>query len=154
MIDIAYLAFNRLEFTVQSFPTMVENTDWGHVSSLSIYDAGSTDGTLDFLRECREEYWPFKPNVSLTRCKRDDFQVMRTVTRTIDGHTVIIVDNDMLLPPGWESADQATVLSRIPTEPWKCLAKVYVYRRWQSESKPYAEEQSALWSWWNPKVYA
>ena len=49
VVDLMYVAFNRLEFTKESFASLRENTDWRLVNELWIYDDGSTDGTREYL---------------------------------------------------------------------------------------------------------
>jgi len=51
VVDIMYLACNRLEFTKASFEAMRDNTDWFYCHSLWVYDDGSTDGTREYLEE-------------------------------------------------------------------------------------------------------
>jgi len=50
-VDLLYLACNRLEFTRETFATLVRNTDWDLVHELFVMDDGSTDGTRQWLRE-------------------------------------------------------------------------------------------------------
>ena len=48
-VDLLYLAWNRLEFTRETFATLVTNTDWQYVRELVICDDGSQDGTREWL---------------------------------------------------------------------------------------------------------
>ena len=51
MIDILFVAFNRLPYTIESFEALIRNTNWLHVERLFVQDDGSTDGTIDYLHE-------------------------------------------------------------------------------------------------------
>jgi len=51
VIDLLYVAFNRLEMTRESFAALVANTDWSQVARLFVHDDGSTDGTREYLEE-------------------------------------------------------------------------------------------------------
>lgn len=55
MIDILYVAYNRLEMTVESFTALTRNTNWRSVRRLYIHDDGSTDGTSEYLDAARHE---------------------------------------------------------------------------------------------------
>lgn len=51
MLDILFIAFNRLEMTRESFYALAVNTDWEPVHRLYVHDDGSKDGTYEWLRE-------------------------------------------------------------------------------------------------------
>ena len=48
-VSLLFPAFNRLEFTKQSWAALMANTDWSLVSEFHVYDDGSTDGTREWL---------------------------------------------------------------------------------------------------------
>src|SRR5436305_11761659 len=48
-VDFLYLAFNRREFTMETFSTLLWTTDWKYVNEFFVYDDGSTDGTREWL---------------------------------------------------------------------------------------------------------
>ncbi len=110
MIDLLYLAHNRLEFTKASVAALVANTDWSQVRRVHVYDDDSTDGTREFLEEAK---WPVyrvlccgKPggpvaimNHFLTQEPRDVFAK---------------IDNDTMVPPGWLN-ECLTVMEQNPT---------------------------------------
>src|SRR5262245_55562958 len=48
-VDLLYLACNRLEFTQETFATLLVNTDWHYVRELFVCDDGSVDGTRQWL---------------------------------------------------------------------------------------------------------
>ncbi|RPH38356.1 glycosyltransferase family 2 protein [bacterium] len=97
MIDIIYLAFNRLEFTKASMAAMLANTEWAKVRKLIVYDDGSTDGTREYLKSV-------------------DYPVqVEFVFESLGGPVAITnhylshspsdvfakIDNDTMLPPHW-----------------------------------------------------
>ena len=51
MIDILYVACNRLAYVQQTFPVLLANTDWSQVGTLYVADDRSKDGTAEYLRE-------------------------------------------------------------------------------------------------------
>lgn len=97
MIDILFLAHNRLEYTRESLKTLIRNTDWDIVRKFVIYDDASTDGTREFLasmqcpkREFRAGAFGGPVDVMNDYLSRDYFAGM-----------VAKVDNDTMVPPGW-----------------------------------------------------
>lgn len=55
MIDILYVSYNRLAYTRETFSALIANTDWDEVEGLFVHDAGSTDGTWDYLLEAFDD---------------------------------------------------------------------------------------------------
>ncbi len=53
MIDILFLAHNRLAFTKACMENLVANTEWSEVARLVIYDDNSTDGTRELLQHAK-----------------------------------------------------------------------------------------------------
>lgn len=104
MIDLLYLAFNRLEFTRKSYETMLANTDWSRIDRLVIYDDGSSDGTREYLKE-QLTHAPVKAALYQSQ-NLGPVGIMSTylqltqVAGENDG-IFIKIDNDVLLPPGW-----------------------------------------------------
>jgi glycosyltransferase involved in cell wall biosynthesis len=110
-VDLLYLAYNRLEFTCESFTTLVGTTDWGLVRRLSVYDDGSRDGTEQWLAAAL-------PGIPApTRLVHSRFgspiAAMRHWIETSDAPILAKTDNDAMLPPGWLRASLA-VLERHP----------------------------------------
>jgi glycosyltransferase involved in cell wall biosynthesis len=98
-VDLLYLACNRLEFTRESFTTMLANTDWERVHELFIMDDGSKDGTWEWLNaQAKEAPAP-------TRCVRTSFgspvAVMAHFIELASAPVLAKIDNDVMLPPGW-----------------------------------------------------
>lgn len=105
MIDLLYLAYNRLEFTRKSFDTMLANTSWTNVDRLLIYDDGSTDGTREFLEQ-QAAVFRFSPRPGAVQFIKTEglgpVGVMNhyLATANYDG-TFAKIDNDVMLPPRW-----------------------------------------------------
>lgn len=99
MIDIIYLAFNRLEFTKASMATMLVNTEWANVRKLVIYDDGSIDGTREYLKSVRCPvptefvFWKYGGPVA----------IMNHYLRSKPTEIFAKIDNDTMLPPSWLS---------------------------------------------------
>jgi len=101
MIEILYVAWNRLEFTGLSWELMIRNTNWDLVSKLTVYDDGSTDGTLEFLRDHLDEC-PVERELRISDL-RSPVAVMNHFLATERDELFAKVDNDILLPPHWLS---------------------------------------------------
>lgn len=97
MIDILYLAYNRLEFTRASLASMKANTDWSQVRRVVIYDDGSTDGTFElvtaFKCPCQVEII----NTSL----RSPVAIMNRYLQSDPAPIFAKIDSDVMLPAGW-----------------------------------------------------
>jgi glycosyltransferase involved in cell wall biosynthesis len=101
MIDILFLAHNRIEFTKASLETLCKNTDWSEVRRLIVSDDNSIDGTREYLKEfsypCDTELVVGKfggPVAVMNRylCEREGEN---------DGRIFAKIDNDVMVPPGW-----------------------------------------------------
>lgn len=111
MIDILYLAWNRLEFTRKSFETMLANTEWHKgVDRLFVYDDGSEDGTCEYLEEAVRRS-PVKAKLIKTaRIGPVGVMIDYICHTNIDG-IFVKIDNDVMLPPGWFSDGLSVMLS-------------------------------------------
>jgi glycosyltransferase involved in cell wall biosynthesis len=100
-IDLLYVAYNRREFTEQSFEALLANTDWTLVRRLFIADDASSDGTQDYLanaplRAPVVRDWnrgPFGGPVAAMNWYLDQPRG--------DAHAFAKIDNDRVVPPGW-----------------------------------------------------
>lgn len=114
MIDILYLAANRLEFTRETFAALIENTDWSLVRELTVYDDHSRDGTAEYLRSAirhssiRSQARLIEGTWGGVVAVMVDF-----LRRESPAPLFAKVDNDMMLPPGWLAAC-ADVMERHP----------------------------------------
>jgi glycosyltransferase involved in cell wall biosynthesis len=131
VIDVLYVAYNRLEFTQASFQALLDNTNWGLVRWLHVHDDGSTDGTFEYLTEMvRGLDGSLGSLVSITRIDEDNRErgPVAAMNRYLawnrgEGDGVFNadepaemfakVDNDFVMPPGWLD-DLHAVLSAHP----------------------------------------
>lgn len=99
MVDVLYVAHNRLEFTRASFEALVANTNWEHVHLLHVLDDQSEDGTYEWL----DEHIGDCP--APARFVGSDFGgPVAAMNHTLDHLATEIlakVDNDLLVCPGW-----------------------------------------------------
>lgn len=112
MVEILYLAYNRLAYTEASFRLLRENTDWERVSRLVVYDDGSSDGTYEWLEENARV-----ATADLIEVRSQRFgsppAIMNDYLATTEAELFVKIDNDILTPPGWiESA--LSVMERHP----------------------------------------
>lgn len=98
-VDLLYVAWNRLEFTRESFTALVAHTDWRLVRRLTIWDDGSTDGTAEWLRGAAANV-PVATRVENTALG-SPVSVMAQFARGAEAPIVAKIDNDTMVPPGW-----------------------------------------------------
>jgi glycosyltransferase involved in cell wall biosynthesis len=98
-VDVLYCAWNRLEFTRHTWAWMVAHTDWVLVDKLIVYDDGSEDGTLEFLREVVPDA-PVKAELRVSDL-RSPPAIMNHYLATSEADLFAKVDNDIALPGGW-----------------------------------------------------
>lgn len=109
IIDVIYTAWNRREFTEQSFAMLLANTDWGDVRALHVYDDGSEDGTLEFLREKIEEC-PTEHYLHEADGQGPVGVMNHYIAELGDSDYFAKIDNDIVVPPGWLNALTTTAL--------------------------------------------
>lgn len=110
--DIVYLAWNRERFTRTTLRLLRENTDWGRVRRLVLYDDGSTDGARKLLDQAARD-WPVPVRVIHLGC-RSPVETMRHYLADDPADLFAKVDNDIAVPPGWLDA----LLSVMERSPW------------------------------------
>lgn len=98
MIDILYLAHNRLEFTQATIQALRHNTDWSKVRSVLLYDDDSTDGTREFLASVNLPVQThFRPGTY-----GSPVAVMNDAICSLPHDaTMAKLDNDTMVPPHW-----------------------------------------------------
>src|SRR5579862_1170051 len=105
MIDILFLAHNRLKFTRASFEALVENTNWDLVQALTVWDDGSTDGTLEYLKEASREFRRQSGKITLLHyCQKPVCSPVRVTAAYLTSPGAEFfgkLDNDVIVPPGW-----------------------------------------------------
>jgi glycosyltransferase involved in cell wall biosynthesis len=97
--DILYLAYNRLGFTQATFTWMIAHTNWAKAGKVVVYDDGSEDGTLEWLREAITRV----PVEAELRCSdlRSPPAIMNHYIATSQADWFVKLDNDIALPGGW-----------------------------------------------------
>ncbi len=110
-VNLLYLAYNRLEFTRETFTTLVANTDWQFVREFHMYDDGSEDGTREWLEQAVGQIpVPVRfEKTSFHSPPASTVHFFRTATAPILAKT----DSDAMLPPGW-LRESLAVLDRHP----------------------------------------
>lgn len=101
-VDVLYLAWNRREFTTATWSWMLAHTNWSLVDKLVVYDDGSEDGTLEFLREAVEDA-PVKAEFRISNFGSPP-GVMNHYIATSEAEWFAKIDNDIALPGGWLDA--------------------------------------------------
>ncbi len=100
MIDILFVAHNRLAYTRQAFAALLTNTDWSQVGRLCIADDASSDGTAEYLANAplaaaAERVWSEGPLGGPVAAMNWFLSLPR------DHEGFAKIDNDILVPPGW-----------------------------------------------------
>lgn len=100
MIDLLFLAHNRLEFTKASLSNLIANTEGPEVQRLIIYDDNSTDGTREYLKAFK--YGGVASKVELRFGEYDSpVAVMNDYLRSGPAEMFAKIDSDTMVPPDW-----------------------------------------------------
>jgi len=109
MISIVVVTHNRLDYTKRCIESIFNYTD--RDSELIVIDSGSTDKTAEWLSSIRPgnrilnvQIEVFTSNVGAAIAYNAGFEKAAE-------HTIIRVDNDILVPPGWLSTMVAALES-------------------------------------------
>jgi GT2 family glycosyltransferase len=94
------LTWNRLDLTIQTLNRLKKNTETPY--RLVIADNGSTDGTVQWLRENKGDF----PSIEKLLCFDENLGVGRALNNGIvyaaaRSRQIGRIDNDLLLPPNW-----------------------------------------------------
>jgi hypothetical protein len=101
MIDLLYLAKNRLEFTRASVESLVANTDWSLVRKVHVYDDSSADGTREYLAAVQ---WPVERSMTSSATNSPVAVMNDFLRRNVSISLFAKIDNDVIVPPGWLNA--------------------------------------------------
>ncbi len=102
-VDILVPTYNRLEFTQIVLESLVETTNPGLVGKLIVMDAGSTDGTLEFLKTWSLKNHPLKTELHTISDRHVVASMLKALT--ISSTPLIAkIDSDTVVPPGWLDA--------------------------------------------------
>ena len=98
-VDLFYLASNRLEFTQETFSSLLNTTDWQFVRELVVHDNHSVDGTREWLeqavRGCPAPVRYLKANFV------SPVASMVSFIESAQAPILAKTDNDTMLPPAW-----------------------------------------------------
>lgn len=101
MIDVVFIAWNRLEFTRFTFTCLLNNTNWSLVKRLIVYDDHSTDGTRQYLQNAIHE----APVATEFRDNRGSCVLaMHDHIQQGGAPLFATVENDLAVPSGWLDA--------------------------------------------------
>lgn len=98
-VDILYITFNRLAYTRQTLPPMLENA--GADFRLTLVDNGSTDGTVDYLKAFVRRH---AKRIAAVRFLDHNVGISKPTNDFWHASCADFlgkVDNDTLCPPGW-----------------------------------------------------
>lgn len=102
MIDLVYLAHNRLEFTKASLEALRINTNWDLVGHLFLYDDDSTDGARECLAQFEHDSHIKTEIVKCFGRFGHPVTVMRDYLQNFRYHTIFgKIDSDTMVPAGW-----------------------------------------------------
>jgi GT2 family glycosyltransferase len=99
-IDILYITYNRLEYTRKTLPALIRNA--GVDFKLTIFDNGSTDGTVEYLKlHIAKKYSDVLENIFLNEENIGISIPTNIFWKTSQAEYIGKVDNDTLLPENW-----------------------------------------------------
>ena len=101
MIDLLYVAWNRLEMTEASFQSVLDNTDWDIVRTLIVHDDGSKDGTAQYLSRAYKDAPVKHAEFDTVRLGGPVAAMNAYLARGGRAEFFAKVDNDFVMPKGW-----------------------------------------------------
>jgi len=101
MISIVVVTHNMLAYTQRCITSILDNTDIE--AGLTIVDSGSTDGTPDWLRTLTTSGMISRLNVKGFDTNIGAALGYNVGFKAADTATVVRIDSDVLVPPGWAS---------------------------------------------------
>lgn len=121
MIPVLYTTFNRLNYTKQTLPILLENT-----KNIIVIDNGSTDGTVDYLKSLSGvELVLKKENTGISGAMNTFFDM------TKDAKYVAKVDNDTVVPKNWLK-DLLPALNKVEIVQAKHYFFSTIYENWEN----------------------
>lgn len=114
MIDIIFLAHNRLEFTRAALGALMRNTDWSLVRRLHFYVdwLGEDDGTFDCLAHTVTPSG-LVPTITSHHWNSPVLVMLDYIAGAEPDSVFAKIDNDTIVPSGWLNA-AAEVMERNP----------------------------------------
>lgn len=98
-IDILYITFDRLEYTRKTLPAMIKNA--GMDFKLTIFDNGSTDGTVEYLKFIEKKYSNVISKIFFNSTNIGISMPTNIFWKNSTADYIGKVDNDTLLPENW-----------------------------------------------------
>lgn len=103
-VELLYLAWNRLQFTTQTWAWLMAHTNFDYVSKVVVYDDGSEDGTLEFLRDnvksIRSKHRTIEMELRESNL-RSPAAITNHYVATCQSELFVKLDNDIALCGGW-----------------------------------------------------
>lgn len=97
MIELAFITWNRLEYTRLSLGQLLADPDESF--RLSIWDNASTDGTRDYLQDEVDD--PRIHDIIFSDTNVGQVDAVNSIWSASDADLLGKVDNDCLVTPGW-----------------------------------------------------
>lgn len=98
-VDLFYLASNRLEFTRETFTTLLRNTEWRYVRELVVNDNHSVDGTREWLEQAIRDCPA--PRTFIKGTFLSPVAAMVNFIQAAQAPILAKIDNDTMVPPRW-----------------------------------------------------
>lgn len=112
-MEILYLSHNRRAFTETTLEALRANTEWAKVSSIVLYDDGSTDGTADLIDQFAPRFPVSSRVVKHTGGLGGPVACMNDYITTRRPELFAKIDSDTMVPRGW-LGDCLDVMDRHP----------------------------------------
>ena len=137
-VDLFYLASNRLEFTRETFATLVRTTDWSFVRELVVNDNSSVDGTREWLESAIRDV---PAEVRFVKASHvSPVSAMVSFIETSRAPILAKTDNDAMMPPGW-LRQSLEVLDRHPQLSLLGIEAMYPHKDDLSLARAYVPAQ-------------
>jgi glycosyltransferase involved in cell wall biosynthesis len=107
MVDLLYVAHNRLAYSQATFSALIANTNWEHVKKLHVLDDASTDGTWDYISGIDGMIWDVPVSsepYAMTHQFGGPVAAMNYALDHCETDVLVKTDSDLLLCPGWLDA--------------------------------------------------
>jgi glycosyltransferase involved in cell wall biosynthesis len=137
-VDLFYLAANRLEFTRETFTTLLHSTDWQYVRELVVNDNCSIDGTREWLEAAiRDAPVPVR---FVKAAYTSPVEAMVAFIESARAPILAKTDNDAMLPPAW-LRQSLEVLDRHPELQLLGIEAMYPHSDDRSAPRSYTPAQ-------------
>lgn len=145
-IDLAFITYNRLEYTRMALQSVL--ADPRERYALTIWDNGSTDGTIEFLK--KEVSDPRVVDIVFSKENVGQIAAVNTIWERSRADLLGKLDNDCLMIPGW-TRTLAQAHADIPelgvVACWHFLAEDFDYARARSKIQTFGRHQIFRHPW-------